>query len=302
MQNGEKKEKLLKIISEVTDTDVSTLADATNLVRDLQVDSVLRVELASRIEDAFGVAIDERKVNLDTTVGDLFHLLLESKPAAKSWKFKEWPLTWWAAIIRSLIQDLLVHPVLKLGVKKVDVRGLENLEDMQFPVVFMPNHVRYLDTAIVYRAIPRKIRKKTAIAAAVDMVYTRYKRYRRFAEIGYNAFPFPRKEGENIKPGLDYMGKMLDRGYNVVLFPEGKASFTGKLQPIKRGAGFIATEMNATIIPMKITGIPRIIPPDRTLPIRRDTVTVTFGKPIRFSKEESYIEATEKIYKAMQTL
>jgi long-chain acyl-CoA synthetase len=127
------------------------------------------------------------------------------------------------------------------------------------------------------------------------VLYEHFRRIAWIADLLFNPFPFPRKEGENIRPGLEHMGRLLDQGWSIGIFPEGQMSESGKLLPLKRGAGLIGTEMGAPIVPVKITGTNVILPYAKVIPRKRGTVTVRFGEPLRFKRSDSPIEATERI-------
>jgi long-chain acyl-CoA synthetase len=95
---------------------------------------------------------------------------------------------------------------------------------------------------------------------------------------------------------------MLDWGYHVVIFPEGKMSKDGQLLPLKEGAGLMATQMGVPVVPIRIRGIERIFPYDTFLPRSRGTVQVTIGAPLVFSRDTSYQEATQQLYSALTRL
>ena len=101
---------------------------------------------------------------------------------------------------------------------------------------------------------------------------------------------------------VEDVGKILDKGFSILFFPEGKVSTTGKLQEIKKGAGLLATEMNISIVPISISGIQEILPAYKILPKKRGIVHVRFGKEIKIKPGTSHIEATEIIEKALKEL
>ena len=80
--------------------------------------------------------------------------------------------------------------------------------------------------------------------------------------------------------------------FSIVFFPEGKISETGEFQPLKAGSGLVAVEMGVTVVTIKIEGVQEIFPYGTMLPRRRGGISVTFGKPVLFSKTQSYEEAT----------
>ena len=81
----------------------------------------------------------------------------------------------------------------------------------------------------------------------------------------------------------------------VTVFPEGKISVDGNLLPFKLGSGIIATSMGAQVIPVKIEGIQDIFPYNKIIPRKRATVTIKFGKPLKFKRSDSYELTRQKM-------
>lgn len=290
---------LIHLLAEITGTDLSKITRYSTMAN-LNLDSLLRVELVARVQEKYGVILDEPKIVHATTVRDL-EKMIEKTPKAKQWPFSDRPLSWWAVLLRFLFQEILFFPISRLFMR-LKVNGSHHLKDLPLPALFMPNHLSYLDHVAVARAMPYKIRRKVAFAAAVDVLYEQYKSIAWLAEPLFNSFRFPRKETESIQFGLEYAGRRLDQGYSVVVYPEGKMSLDGKLLPLKRGAGLLATEMDVYTVPVKIEGTSRIIPYAKHFPRRFGTVTVTFGKPLKFKRTDSTIETTEKIQNIMKSM
>jgi len=293
------KTPLMHLLSDITGTPVDNISDTTNPIRDLELDSLFRVELVARIEQRFGVLIDEAEITLETTVQELAERIAQAKPFVRT-RFKKWPITWWARTVRSIGQYALFLYV-RLFVN-LRVENVEALKKIQGPVVFMPNHISMFDSVVMAMAIPTRLRKNISFAAAINPLYTKYKQYATLVDLLFNSFPFPREKGERIASGFEYMSFMLDRNYSVVIFPEGKISKDGTLQQIKSGAGLVATEMSVPIIPIKIIGTNDIVPEGKVAPRKKGTIIVRFGKPLTFSPKESYSSATEEIYQAMKGL
>ena len=297
------KTPLIHLLAEITGCSLAHIENSTKIVRKLNLDSLLRIELVARIEEKFGVAIDEIAITPTTTVSNLEELIKTTKPVQKKQQFKKWPLSWWASLLRMLGQSILIFPLVKILVK-LKVEGQKVFENLKLPVILMPNHISYLDAIVLVMALPPEIRRKVAFAAAGDIWYKHKKRppLTYLVELLFNIFPFPRKEYKNIKFGLDYMGRMLDKKCSVAIYPEGKISKTGKLQPFKRGAGLIAVEMDSFIVPIKVVGLNNIWPCNKTFPRTRGEVRVRFGRPLKFSRGGSYLQATKKIQQALQQL
>jgi len=80
------------------------------------------------------------------------------------------------------------------------------------------------------------------------------------------------------------MGQLVDRGVNLLVFPEGERSASGRLLPFQQGLGIMVTELEIPVVPVKIRGLERVYPRGALWP-RRGRVTVTFGEPLRFGLE-----------------
>jgi long-chain acyl-CoA synthetase len=291
---------LVRLIANIADIDPDEITEKTDIFRELPFDSLLRVELLAGIEQNFGVQLDEATLGASLTVAKLDELIKKAPVTQAQRGFKQWPLSGWAKAGRAIGQKLIAWP-LGWSTMKLQVEGLENLRGLALPAVFMPNHLSFLDSLAVLMALPADVRGRVAFAAALDVVYGEFKRVAWLADLFFNSFPFPRREGENIKAGLDNMGRMLDRGYSVIIFPEGQISLTGQFQPLKRGAGLVAVEMKSPIVPVRIIGTDKVLPLGKAMP-HRGLVTVRFGPPLRFAGQETYEDATAKIDQALRSL
>jgi acyl carrier protein len=64
-------EKVKKIIAEELNIDAAKITMESNLVEDLEADSLDAVEIIVRIEDEFGLQVDDEAAESVRTVGDL---------------------------------------------------------------------------------------------------------------------------------------------------------------------------------------------------------------------------------------
>ncbi|MDP1709241.1 MAG: AMP-binding protein [Gammaproteobacteria bacterium] len=298
---GGEKTILMRLLASLTGQPLARINDATQLVADLNLDSLLRIELVMRLEETFGVAIDETAITHTTTVAQLEVMTRAGTAPRAKQRFKSWLLTRWASWLRAALQSLLVFPLMR-SFMKLKVEGREHLDAIPLPAVFMPNHVSYLDSMALAMALPRRIRKRLAFAAAQDVVYGEFKSVAWLIEFAFNTFPFPRHEHEHIQHGLDYAGRLLDRGWCVVVYPEGKMSETGALLPLQRGAGLIAVEADVCVVPLKISGTNAIVPCGKIMPRRRGVVTVRFGTPVKFSRRDSIADVTNRLQAVMREM
>jgi long-chain acyl-CoA synthetase len=99
------------------------------------------------------------------------------------------------------------------------------------------------------------------------------------------------------------LGARLDKGFNILIYPEGKLTLGGPLQPFKGGVGLIAVEGATPIVPVKLK-IHRMSIVDRRRlpgPLRGD-VELVIGEPIRFDADTDHATATTRLEAAVAAL
>ena len=293
----ELEDPLLKIIAAVRRTD-HPLAEDANLGADLGLDSLGRVELLSAIEDDIGVYIDDTEVGPQTTIAQLRVMAARSERKVRMHRFPTWPR--WRPVrwLRRAITSAILFPFLRLGYS-VEVRGRQRFQTVDEPCLIISNHNMHLDQSVLLRAMPHRFRQRVAIAAAASDIFGN--RLRGFgASFLGNAFPFA-KEGSGVRESLEYVAKMLDEGWNVMIFPEGKLTVMGPTQPFKSGTGLLAVETGVPVLPMRIDVLRPGFYEGKWLPHPRARVRVSIGEPVRFPQGTSYAEATAKLEEAVRT-
>lgn len=293
------KDKLLDILATVSGRN-GPIAEDDVLATGLKFDSLKRIELLALIEEDMGISVDELRITPKTTVSDLRHLVKEGKPTVISdgEKLNEWQFTSFTSFLRVTLQDVFSFPLFNIGFK-IKVIHPENMQKIKTPSLFIFNHVGVYDIMNILRVLPRDIRKKIAIAATADLWHeVWYHKY--FAVPFANAFPFVKAESHHAMRGnFDRVGELLDRGFNILISPEGNVTHTGQLLPFHTGAGYIAVEMGVPVTPFKILGYYELWPEEKERalnlfwPKKFGKVEVIVGEPITFSKGTSYEEATE---------
>ncbi|WP_322818723.1 AMP-binding protein [Tepidiforma sp.] len=292
----ESDDPLLRIIGSLGRTD-APLDDATNLGPDLGLDSLARVELLSAIEDDLGVYVDDAAVGPQTTIGDLRRMVAKGERKVRIRRFPTWPRWRTVQWLRHALLSFFVFPLLKLGYS-VEVRGRERFASVQQPCLVISNHNMHLDQAMLLRSMPPDFRRRIAIAAAASDIFgNRLRGF--FASLLGNAFPFA-KEGSGVRESLEYVAKMLGEGWNVLIFPEGKLTVVGPMQPFKSGTGLLAVETGVPVLPMRIDVLRPGFYEGKWLPHPRARVRVSIGEPIRFPPGTSYQEATTRLEEAVR--
>ena len=69
---------------------------------------------------------------------------------------------------------------------------------------------------------------------------------------------------------------------SLLIFPEGGRSYDGELMEFKKGAGILAVELNAPVIPAYIKGSLEALPRGATWP-KFTAIKVILGKPFQLS-------------------
>ncbi|MDD9985442.1 MAG: 1-acyl-sn-glycerol-3-phosphate acyltransferase [Spirochaetaceae bacterium] len=287
----------MRLVSEVSGVPQEQLLPEKSLGGDLDLDSLKRVELLSVIEQELGVYIDESLVGSNTTFGELLRLLRSQEEARASLPpFYTWPLTIWFAAVREVVFRLVLTPVLSF-VYRVRVQGREHLRDLSGAVLFAANHnaIR-MDSLVLIKATPRRWRRQLAFAAAAEITFGN--RWRGIlAALVANAFPLSRESA--VRASLEHMGRLMDEGWSVVLFPEGEQRLGQPMLPFQSGTGMLGVESRTPVVPVHIVRErPRGILPGSW----RARVSVRFGAPLTFPPGTSYIDATQAIEDAVKAL
>ena len=290
--SGDPKERLVRLVSEVSGVAQEQVLPEHTVGGDLDMDSLKRVEMLSIIEQELGVYIDESLVDSGTTLAQL-QVLLESQEEAKAAlpPFYTWPLSFWFSLLREVLHQVVVFPVLSARYR-IHATGLEHLEGLAGPVLFAANHNAVMgDSMVLAKAAPRAWRRHLSFAAAAEITFQ--KRLTGIvAALVANAFPLSRESA--IRASLEHMGRMMDEGWNVVIFPEGEQRLGQPMLPFQSGTGMLAVESHTPVVPVHL-----VSQPGGGL---RPQVEVRFGQPLRFAPGTSYLDATSRIEEAVRAL
>jgi long-chain acyl-CoA synthetase len=286
------------LIARVSSVPAGTIRPDSRLGSDLGLDSLTRVELLGVIEEELGAYIDDAALDPETTVAQLSELVERTKGTKPEADTYSWPLHPLVRSVGLIAQHLLVWPFIRIFYK-VKVTGEEKLARLRGPVLFTPNHHLHYDNGIILLSIPLRWRWQLAVAAAADSVYANPLNGI-FSSILANAFPIAR-EGA-IRRSLERLGARLDRKFSVLIYPEGKLTVGGPIQPFKSGTGLIAVEGGTPVVPMKlkINRMSSVL--DRLGSTPRGDVEVVFGDPLYFSATTDPTEATQRIQTAVAAL
>ena len=282
-----------ELIARVSGRAIPNLRADASLDSDLGLSSLDRVELLSAVEDRYQVDLSEARYSAVRTVGDLERMLRGEAAPGQRYHYPAWALRWPVRWLRLLAHYLLMRPaIMLLGWPRIE--GRENLRGVEGPLLVVSNHIDHVDPGFILAALPARFRHRLATAAggeALEALHTPPRGRAFFVRIWdrikwvlavslLNLFPLPRQAG--FRRSFAYAGEAVDRGYSVLVFPEGRHTTDGKMNPFRAGIGLLAENLGIPVLPMRIDGLferkqagKKFAPPW--------TIRVRIGKPMTFA-------------------
>ncbi|MDN3505111.1 MAG: (d)CMP kinase [Rhabdochlamydiaceae bacterium] len=147
--------------------------------------------------------------------------------------------------------------------------------------ILASNHVSFLDPPILAVCSSTPLHFLARATLFKHFLFGRFIKY-------LNAHPI--SGGVNDVSLFNEIEKLILQGKNVLMFPEGRRSRDGKLQPFKRGLGWIVSRTGAHVVPVYLDGAFEAWPRKRKLPFIFKKITCVFGKPLYFPREGKLTE------------
>ncbi len=216
--------------------------------------------------------------------------------------FSRWPWSWPIRAIRAVFIELVMRPLIWLLAAPRVVRDTPELPVA--PVLVIANHVTFVDGALVLYALPGRLRRQTAIAmsgeALLDLRRGRNQKNamrNMLAPAAYwlvtalfNVFPLPARRG--FQRSFAHAGEAMDRGYSVLIFPEGTRSRDGKLHQFRQGIGILTQQSRVPVVPVALVGLDEMRL-GRVRWLRSGQLGVRVGKAILFEEARRSCQLTE---------
>jgi long-chain acyl-CoA synthetase len=269
---------------------------ATTL-EELGLSSLERVELMVALEDAFQTRIDESAFAEARDIGQL-RTLVEQRVDGKSSvaesapvDFPAWNRSWLARTIRRASLPTWILPIARLFAH-IRVEGREHLDAIKEPVIFAANHQSHMDGPVILAALPPRLRYRVAPAMAKEFFKAHFfpQQHSRaawfkntlnyyLAALFFNAFPLPQREA-GARQTLRYIGEVLEDGFSILIFPEGRRTDAGEIAAFRPGIGMIGSRLDVPVVPVRVDGLDRVLHHTWKM-ARPGPVRVAFGAPIR---------------------
>jgi long-chain acyl-CoA synthetase len=149
------------------------------------------------------------------------------------------------------------------------------------PFLITPNHTSYLDPLALITALPWRQLRRTYWAGWAVLLYRNPMR----RLVSRAAQVFPIDPDRDLAAAIDTARALLQEGYSVVWFPEGRRSGTGELQPFQRGVGSLLDATGVPAVPTAIRGAFEAWPRHQRWPhLQRLELRVAFGELLKFGR------------------
>jgi long-chain acyl-CoA synthetase len=229
--------------------------------------------------------------------------------------YPDWP--WWLPFrwLRGAFVECVMRPLVWLLAKPAVVAPGEF--SASEPMLIVANHVTSFDGPLLEYALPGPIRRRIAVAMSGEML-EEYRHFRnadrrtsraKFYLPGpliyllltgiFNVFPLPKQR--DFQRSFAHAGKALDRGFHVLLFPEGTRSAEGEFARFRPGIGLLVKQSNAPVLPMAIRGLGELKTGNRGW-LRSGSIEVRVGQPIRFGPLDSEAAITARLHDEVEKL
>jgi 1-acyl-sn-glycerol-3-phosphate acyltransferase len=203
-----------------------------------------------------------------------------------------------ARAVRRAVLGGVFEPLMSVYTRRT-VLGREHLDDVEPPVVFVANHSSHYDTPAILRALPRRWRRRTAVAAAADYFYAS-RRMGWTVSLAFGTVPIARDGRGLDEDSTAHLAELFQSGWSLVMFAEGTRSRDGSVGKLRSGAAVLAAQHDLPLVPIHVSGSHDVMPVGRYWPkfqpgFKRHPVRIDIGAPIRGAKTEHRSEVMERV-------
>jgi 1-acyl-sn-glycerol-3-phosphate acyltransferase len=205
-----------------------------------------------------------------------------------------------AAGVREVLLCGALGPLMDLYTHR-RILGRDRLARLDPPVLFVANHSSHMDTPAILCALPRRWRRRTAVAAAADYFY-RAPWLARAVTLAFNTVPVQRRGGAAPRATAD-LARLIESGWSLLVYAEGTRSRDGTVGRLHSGAAHLAAQHGLPIVPIHVSGTHAVMPPGRGWMRRaggrfsggRHRIAIRFGPPVRPRDGEHRVEVMERV-------
>jgi 1-acyl-sn-glycerol-3-phosphate acyltransferase len=210
-----------------------------------------------------------------------------------------WQTKPWAKLVRRTLRQREYIRWSETYCKPLKVQGLENLEKLDGPAIFVPNHQSHMDTPVIMAGLPQHLQNNIYFGAAADRWFVKGKKklilQPWYQSLALGTFPIVRGGGSQA---LDYARELLRKNVNICIFPEGTRALGSELGRFRHGVSILALSENVPLVPVVLKGL-REMRPKGAQEITPGLVSISFLEPIRLIEGTEVADATEQLWRTM---
>lgn len=250
---------------------------------DLAIDSLGKIALLTFVEQNFKVCVTEAQLDELNTLGKLSTYIEEhqtegAENTSISWKEILSTKKYSTKIPKAgIIQAICSHLVrfLMYTFYMFNYKKHGKFEMPKQPCIIVANHRSALDGYFITSKLRPKVVKNTFFFAKEKHLHSKFAHF------------MARKNNvilmdinKNVRDSLQQMAAVLQKGKNVIIFPEGTRSSNNKLQTFKDSFAILSKELNIPIVPVAISGSERAVFKKINIPRPFAKISVDFLKPV----------------------
>ena len=260
---------------------------------DLAMDSLDKISLHVFLENSFGVKLKPEDLQSFGTVLKLSEFINKEKTMMKAEDINwgeilaekihiHFPKSWVTSNLIIKFSKYFFYVYFRFRGK-----GTDNLPDT--PCIIAPNHQSFFDGLFVASFLRNKQISRTYFYAKEKHI--KWAWMKSFA-VRNNVIIMD--INKDLKLSIQKMAEALKNKKNIIIFPEGTRTLTGKIGNFKKTFAILSRELNVPIVPVSIKGAYEAVPSGSRFPIPFKRICIEFHKPI-LPGENSYDDIASQV-------
>src|SRR4029077_6506745 len=115
----------------------------------------------------------------------------------------------------------------------------------------------------------------------------------------FHVFPLPMYGG--FRKSFAFAGELVDRGWSVLIFPEGELTPDGAIAPFRAGIGLLATRLRIPVVTVRLEGLYDLRVANKHW-TSAGHIRVTIGAPVEFRETDAPEEIARELERHVKML
>ena len=271
---------------------------------DLAIDSLGKIALLTFVEQNFRVPITEAQLDEINTLGKLSAYIEKNQTEGTtstniSWKEILSTKKYNTKIPKAgIIQAICSHIVrfLMNTVYMFNYRKHGKFDIPKQPCIIVANHRSALDGYFITSKLRPRVVKNTFFFAKEKHLHSKFAHF------------MARKNNvilmdinKNVRDSLQQMAAVLQKGKNVIIFPEGTRSNGNKLNTFKDSFAILSKELNIPVVPVAISGSERAVFKKFNIPRPLAKISIDFLQPVIPQKNSTIEEIRNNVVRQISS-